>query len=198
LSNTFSNSPRRSICSKENIPDRIIDEKPRNGVSVTRELAEGIIDIKVAEIGDDIKEEDEEVLENAMGDIIMECGFPTCKLGAGGTVWKTASLPAIAAVASLNAHTDGAGQVREEGQGQVQQEGVWGGAQEVGGVDGPGKKPDRKFKQAGRSKKKKLDVPVDQPLIWTFLPVENADAVSIHEKGRAIHLVGNYGQCGTK
>lgn len=70
----------------------------------------------------------------------------------------------------------GAGQVREEGQGQVQQEGVQGGAQEVGGVDGPGKKPDRKFKQAGRSKKKKLDVPVDQPLIWTFLPVENADA----------------------
>ena len=53
---------------------------------------------------------------------------------------------------------------------------IRGGAQEVGGVDGPGKKPDRKFKQAGRSKKKKLDVPVDQPLICTFLPVENADA----------------------
>jgi hypothetical protein len=41
-----------------------------------------------------------------MGDIIMECGFPTCNLGAGETVWKTASLPAIAAVSSLNSHTE--------------------------------------------------------------------------------------------
>ena len=86
--------------------DEIIDEKPRNGDSVTREEVEGIINIEDPKIGDDIKEEDEEVLKNAMGDIVLECAAANCKFGPGETVWKTDSLPANVAALMLTSHTE--------------------------------------------------------------------------------------------
>jgi hypothetical protein len=52
--------------------------------------------------------------ENIVTDVVLECSTATCKMGPGETVWKTPSLPAVAAEAVLNSHTDNHMELEEE------------------------------------------------------------------------------------